>query len=191
MLSIDDEMLDLEYRIIYRIISEGNTTESVIRTFHLLSPKKNGIYLDFGCGGEWSEAIIRLGKEGWNIYGFEPNANHSAEYVFTNWNEVENLLYDGILSHNVIEHLFDPVATTKRLSRLLIPDGRLVYATACFEYRYDFSRFHVFFFTGRSPEVLADLSGMLIENWVRDGEYIACILKKKIFNVGLQPESLK
>ncbi|MGF1619155.1 MAG: class I SAM-dependent methyltransferase [Rhodomicrobiaceae bacterium] len=177
MLALDDEMLDLDYRNLYRIYSEGDSTASVIRTFYLLEPRKSGTYLDFGCGGEWAGAIERLRQEGWNIFGFEPSASRSSEYVFSNWEEVEARQFDGILSHNVLEHLFDPAGTTRRLGQLLTPDGRIVHTTPCFDYSYDFSHYHVFFFTGRSPEILAERSGMRIEDWVRDGEYIACIMQ--------------
>lgn len=177
MLSLDEEMLDLDYRNLYRIYSEGDSTESVIRTFYLLAPKKEGVYLDFGCGGEWSQAIAKLRQEGWNIYGFEPSALTTSEHVFSTWQEVEAMKFDGILSHNVLEHLFNPAGTTKRLSQLLLPGGRIVHATACFEYRYEYSHYHVFFFEGRSPDVLAEHSAMRIVDWVRDGEYIACIMK--------------
>ncbi|PVZ87149.1 methyltransferase [Serratia sp. S1B] len=183
MFALDEEMLDLDYRNLYRIYSEGNSTESIIRTFHLLHPKKNGVYLDFGCGGEWSEAIQRLRADGWNIYGFEPSANHSSEYVFSKWDELSNLRFDGILTHNVLEHLFDPVDITIKLKNLLVEDGRIVHATACFDYLYDFTHYHVYFFTGRSTEVLAKKTGMSIIDWVRDGEYIACILKKNVNEV--------
>jgi 2-polyprenyl-3-methyl-5-hydroxy-6-metoxy-1,4-benzoquinol methylase len=177
MLALDEEMVDLDYRNLYRIYSESATTDSIIRTFHLLAPRRDGIYLDFGCGGEWSEAIARLRSEGWNIYGFEPSATNSSEFVFSNWAEVEARRFDGILSHNVLEHLFDPIGTTRRLRDVLQPSGRLVHATPCFDYLYEFSHYHVFFFTGRSPEVLAERSGMAIREWVRDGEYIACVLE--------------
>jgi hypothetical protein len=178
MFALDSEMIDLEYRNLYRIYSEGNTTNSMVRTFHLLKPKKTGFYLDFGCGGEWSEAIQLLRAEGWNIYGFEPSATHSSQQVFSNWDELIDKKFDGILSHNVLEHLLDPAGTTKRLSNLLTDDGRIVHATACFEYRYHFTRFHVYFFTGKSSEILAEQAGMRIVDWVRDGEYIACALQK-------------
>lgn len=175
---LDSEMLDLDYRNLYEVYSEGNTTDSIIRTFHLLAPKKEGIYLDFGCGGTWSEAIMQLRQQGWNLYGFEPSVTHSSEFVFSKWEEIETMQFDGILTHNVLEHLLDPSGTTKRLGSLLSPDGRLIHTTACFEYRYEFSHYHVFFFTGRAPEVLAQQSGMRIIDWIRDGDFIACIMKK-------------
>lgn len=178
MLALDPEMYNLEYRNIYRIYSEENTTGSAIRTFHLLRPTKRGIYLDFGCGGTWSEAIEQLRQEGWNIYGFEPIADHTSEFVFTKWEEIEARTFDAILSHNVLEHLFDPVETTRKLSRLLTAGGRIVHATACFNYRYEYSHYHVYFFEGKSPYVLAERAGMIIEDWVRDGDYVACIMSK-------------
>lgn len=177
MLRLDEQMVDLEYRNLYRMYAEGNTTESTIRTFHLLDPKREGKYLDFGCGGEWSEAVARLRQEGWDIVGFEPSARNSSGHVLSKWEEIEQQRFDGILSHNVVEHLFDPAGSTGRLAKLLAPDGRIVHATACFDYLYEYSRFHVFFFTGRSPEILAQKAGMKIVNWVRDGEYIACVME--------------
>lgn len=179
MFALDDEMLDLDYKNLYRVYSEGNSTESIIRTFHLLNPKKDGVYLDFGCGGEWSEAIQKLRNEGWNIYGFEPSATHSSEHVFSTWAEVEARTFDGIFSHNVLEHLFDPAATTRKLGDLLSQGGSIVHATPCYDYKYEFTHFHVFFFTGKSPEVLAENAGMQITNRVRDGEFIACTFQKK------------
>ena len=179
MLSVDEEMLDLDYRNLYRIYSEGSSTDSMIRTFHLLKPTGSGVYLDFGCGGEWSEAIERLRGEGWNVFGFEPSASHSSEHVFSKWEELADKRFDGIFSHNVLEHLFDPAAITRRLSDLLTGDGSIVHATPCFDYRYDFTHYHVYFFTGRSAEVLAEKAGMYIADWVRDGEFIACTLKKR------------
>ncbi|MDP3560179.1 MAG: class I SAM-dependent methyltransferase [Legionellaceae bacterium] len=178
MLGLDDEQLDMEYRNIYRIYSESDPSASVIKTFHLLSPKKEGVYLDFGCGGHWSDAIQQLRQEGWNIYGFEPSATHSSAYVFSTWEEIEAMRFDGILSHNVLEHLLDPIDINKRLSRLLLPQGKLVHATPCFEYLYEYTRYHVFFFVGRSAEILAQRSEMQIIHWIREGEYIACVMQK-------------
>ncbi len=193
MLRLDQEMVDLEYRNLYQIYSEGDSAESTIRTFHLLRPRRDGTYLDFGCGGAWSAAITKLRSEGWNIWGFEPSAPIASDHVFGTWEEIEQRNFDGILSHNVLEHLFDPIGTTKRLAARLKPGGRLIHATPCFEYRYDFSHLHVFFFTGRSPEVLAANAGMRIQGWERQDEYIACILEKNSLpsaSTGLVAQSL-
>lgn len=178
MLALDAEMLDLDYRNLYRIYSESNSTMSVIRTFKLLDPRKDGVYLDFGCGGAWSEAIEVLRAEGWNIYGYEPSVSQSSQYVFSRWDELEDKKFDGILSHNVLEHLFDPIETNRRLQNLLKESGRIVHATPCFDYLYEFTHYHVFFFTGRSADLLAEKAGLRIVNRVRDGEFIACTFEK-------------
>lgn len=177
MLALDPELLDLEYRNLYEVYSEGDSTETIIRTFYLLNPRKDGVYLDFGCGGHWSEAIEKLRMEGWNIYGFEPSATHSSEFVYSDWSEMSGLQFDGIYSHNVLEHLFEPIDTTRRLAALLRTGGRIVHATPCFDYRYEYSHYHVFFFVGRSPSVLAHHAGMKIVDEVRDGDFIACVLQ--------------
>jgi hypothetical protein len=89
MLRLDAEMVDPDYRDSYRNFSEGTLKESVIRAFHLLKPGKNGVYLDFGFGGGWSEAIAHLRMEGWEFCGFEPNARYSSSPAFSTWAEVE------------------------------------------------------------------------------------------------------
>jgi len=178
MMSLDDELLDLEYRVLYHVYSESDSTESAIRTFHLLEPKLGGLYLDFGCGGAWSGAIEALRADGWNIIGFEPSVKVGSEHVLSSWDEIGRLKFDGIISHNVLEHLFDPVETNRRLAALLNDGGKIIHATPCFDYKYEFSRFHVFFFTGKSPEVLAQKTGMKIDRWERDGDFVACIMSQ-------------
>jgi len=185
MLALDDEMLQLEYSLLYSVYSEGDTTSSTIRAFHLLNPTPNGVYLDYGCGGGWSEAINQLRMDGWNIYGFEPSASSDSPFVFSRLDQIQGMQFDGILTHNVLEHLVDPIGVTRNLANMLTNDGCIVHATACFDYLYEVSRFHLFFFTGRSPEMLAKKSSMFIERWVRDGEFIACILRKENhYNLG-------
>lgn len=177
MFALDAEGLDLEYRNLYRIYSEGDSADSLERAFGLLGMERGRAYLDFGSGGGWSSGLARLRSKGWDVIGFEPSAENPSEHVLTSWEALESRRFHGIVSHNVLEHLFDPIGVNARLRRLLEPGGRIIHVTPCFEYRYDFTRFHVFFFTGRSPEVLARGSGMVITDWVRDGEFMACIME--------------
>ncbi|MDB5456096.1 MAG: methyltransferase [Caulobacter sp.] len=177
MLDLDDEMVALEYRNLYRVYAEADSTEQIVRTFHLLDPRRDGVYLDFGCGGGWSDAIDQLRRDGWRVDGFEPSARNASPHVAARWDEIEARRYDGVFSHNVLEHLLDPIGTTARLAARLAPGGRLIHATPCFDYVYEYSHFHVFFFTGRSPEVLAARAGLKIVDWARDGLFQACVLE--------------
>jgi lipopolysaccharide transport system ATP-binding protein len=176
MFDLDETMVDLEYRNLYRVYSEGDTTEYEKRSFFNLQPEKAGRYLNFGCGGEWSKSIQQLRDEGWDIIGFEPSAQNPTSNILRSWDELEKHRFDGIFSHNVLEHLFDPCGTLRRLSGLLKPEGGQVHSTACFEYKFEFTRFHVFFYTGNAMRYLAEKANMTIDEWEKDGDYIACMM---------------
>lgn len=179
ILRLDSSLLELEYKNHYQVFSEADCTAMEIRTFYALQPRRDGRYLNFGCGSEWSQTIQQLRKEGWDVVGFEPNAENKSEYVYQTWEDLEIEKFDGIFSNNVLEHLFDPIGILIRLQNLLKSGGRQAHCTPCFEYSFEYTRFHVFFFTGRSAEFMFDRAGLEAEQWIRDGDYIACILKAK------------
>ena len=85
--------------------------------------------------------------------------------------------FDGIFSNNVLEHLANPIEEIKLMRKLLKPEGILLHATPCFEYLYEFTRFHLFFFLGRSREVLAEKTGMKLERYFSDGQFMYILLK--------------
>jgi len=178
MLDLEPEMIDMDYRLHYSIFSEGDSTERIVRAFHLLRPRKDGLYLDYGCGVAHPNALKLLRDQGYSLIGFEPSLPQSSEFVFKSMHEISRYRFDGIFSHNVLEHLFDPVGITKSLSDLLTPGGLLVHATPCFEYLYEYTRFHVYFFTGGSLQYLASRSGMRVINLVKDTEsdFMAAVL---------------
>ena len=180
VLELEDELLDMDYKLHYTIFSEGDSTDKIIRSFHLLCPRKDGLYLDYGCGVAYPKALQILREQGYSIIGFEPSLDHSSQYVFKSMTEFSELRFDGIMSHNVLEHLFDPIGTTKSLSDLLNPGGLLVHATPCFEYLFEFTRFHVYFFTGGSLQYLASRAGMKVVKLIKDSEmdYMAAVLTR-------------
>jgi hypothetical protein len=47
----------------------------------------------------------------------------------------------------------------------------MVHASNCYELRYQDSRFHLFFFLGRSPQVLAGRAGLRLAAQVVDVDY--------------------
>jgi len=163
MLRMSAKDLGREYRELYATYEEGDSTDSEISSFRLMQLRPGGRYLNYGCG-RWSRSIPRLRAEGYDVIGYEPFSHEGSlpEYVKTSEEELSSLSFDGILTHNILEHVQDPVAFNRLLGSWLKPDGRLVHATACYEYAYEFSRFHTLFFPGRSAEVLASRSGMKI-----------------------------
>jgi ribosomal protein S27AE len=162
-----------EYANLYSKYSEGDTTEYEMKTFEHLRPTKEGVYLNFGSG-LWSKSIEKLRDAGWNVYGFEPYAkstNTSKSHILTSLTQVRRMKFDGVFSHNLIEHLFNPISDFI-LMKSLLKDSRslLAHSTACYDYIYDFSIFHVHFYTGKSVQYLANRTKLNITHHVKDNE---------------------
>lgn len=87
--------------------------------------------------------------------------------------------FDGVFSNNVLEHLRYPVEDLKAISAILNQGGRMSHATPCFEYLYEFTRLHLFFFLGRSRELLVEKAGLTTTDFVKDGEFMCLVLEKK------------
>lgn len=180
MLMLSETQLSKEYEWHYRVFSEADSTENEIKIFHNLNPEKTGKYLNWGAGA-WSKTIDRLRKDGWDVYGYEPHkASTSNHFIITDINRLRNMRFDGIFSNNVLEHLRYPIEDLKEMATFLKPQGRMVHATPCFDYMYEYTRFHLFFYLGKSKEILAYKSGLEIENFFVEGELMSLVCKKSI-----------
>jgi len=177
MMGITEASLSRDYEWHYQIFSEGDSTQQEVRAFHALKPKKNGVYLNWGAGA-WSKAIDLLRQQGWNVYGYEPHASATGHgpYIISSKEQLLTMQFDGIFSNNVLEHLRYPVRELSEMRSLLKSGGKMSHATPCFEYLYEYTRFHLFFFLGRSRSALADKAGLRIDDYVVDGEFMNIIL---------------
>jgi len=177
-LDLDEAFVDLDYRLLYSRYAEGDSTSNEIRTFGSLRPEKRGLYLDWGCGGTWSRTIPQLRRDGWDVWGYEPSAEASGEFVVNQRNAIE-AKFNGIFSNNVIEHFRDPVVQFHDFHSLLEPNGTMAHSSPCYEYSYEFTRFHTLFLLGKSPEILAERTGFQVADRVQDGEYINLVFSKR------------
>lgn len=177
MLSVSEAELSQDYEWHYQVFTEGDSTQQEIRAFHALKPEKSGTYLNWGAGA-WSKSIESLRQDGWNVYGYEPHGSASSggPFILSTPAQLQEMCFDGIFSNNVLEHLRYPVRELSSLGKLLKPGGRMSHATPCFDYLYEFTRFHLFFFLGRSRKVLAKKANLHIEDFVVDGEFMNLIL---------------
>jgi hypothetical protein len=163
MLRLAPEELAREYRDVYSIFDEGSTTKDEVSAFQYLYPERGCSYLNYGAG-KWSKAIEALRAHGFDIVGFD-RYEGAREHVISDEAALRRMRFDGIMSHNLLEHLVDPVAEMRFMRSLLRDEhSRIVHATSCFRYEVECSRFHLFFFPGRSPEVLAQKAGMRVEH---------------------------
>lgn len=170
-----------DYRLLYAHYSEGDSTEAEVRAFHALEPKPGGLYLNWGSGA-WSGTVDRLRGEGWDVWGYEPHAPVMQDggdhpFVVRNRGEV-SALFDGIFSNNLIEHLFDPAEAFRDFGANLKPGGRMAHASPCYAYAFAFTRFHIFFPTGRAPERLGKRAGFPLTAGEDDGEFRVRVWEK-------------
>jgi hypothetical protein len=161
MLELDQDNFDLDYSQHYSIFSEGDTTEYEKLTFYQMEPHKDKCYLNYGCGS-WSRAMEELRIEGYDVFGYEPfSYKGDNSHVIKSLDALLGMRFDGIFSHNVLEHLSNPVETFSLFTSLLkSDDSKMVHSTACYEYLFEFTRFHLFFYTGNSLQTLCNRVGL-------------------------------
>ncbi|WP_274629237.1 class I SAM-dependent methyltransferase [Arvimicrobium flavum] len=176
-LDLSDAAVDADYRFLYSYYSESDSTPNEIRTFNSLTPRQDGLYLDWGCGGIWSKTVSTLRERGFDVWGYEPSAPTSGNHVVRSRAEISGR-FDGIFSNNVIEHFRDPVAVFRDFHGLLKAGGVMAHSSPCYDKNYTFTRFHTLFLTGRSADVLAKRTGFAVVDEIRDGEYINVVFRK-------------
>jgi len=176
VLRLTPAQLTREYEWHYMAFSEGDSTKAEMQAFNALGPKKSGRYLNWGSGG-WSMTLQNLRREGFNVVGFEPHqsATKEGEGIITSRDELASQRFDGIFSNNVLEHLRYPIEELQLMASLLTAGGRMAHATPCYEYLYEYTRFHLFFYLGRSKKVLAEKVGLDLQEFVVDGEFMCGI----------------
>jgi len=182
-----DKMFDLttsqlteDYEWHYKVYDEGDSSEQELRTFFALNPDKNGVYLNYGAG-RWSNSVQQLRAQGWNVYAYEPHGT-ASESVSDDWlirspDQLHFMRFDGIFSNNVLEHLRYPVQELQYMEGMLREGGLMAHATPCFEYLYEYTRFHLYFFTGKSKYLLMQKASLQMINEVNDGDYICRVMK--------------
>lgn len=163
--------IDEDYWVHYLGFSEGDSSYKEERAFRMLNPDKKKKYLNFGCG-KWSGTLQKLREEGYNVYGYEPYApEENNPYLITSREELGKYRFDGIFSNDVLEHFVDPVEELRFMKGLLADMGsKMAHCTACYTYKYEYTRFHTFFFLGDSVKVMADRAGLEIVSYVDDLE---------------------
>lgn len=165
-----------DYRLLYEHYCEGDSTEAELRAFELLKPRRDGLYLNWGSGA-WSGTVDKLRAEGYDVWGFEPNAVTQSPFVVEH-REGVSARFDGIFSNNVIEHFFDPAEMFRDMASLLKPRGTMVHASPCYAWSCAYTRFHVFFPVGDAPNALAKRTGFQLTQAIDDGEFRARIFAR-------------
>jgi len=177
MFQLSSTELTQDYEWHYGMYEEGDSTEQELRAFHSLNPSREGIYLNYGAGA-WSRSVQILREQGWNVFAFEPHgsASTATDYVISSRSVLSEMRFDGLFSNNVLEHFRQPVNELLFMRSLLKSGCLMAHATPCFEYRYEYTRFHLFFFLGRSRAWLADRIGLSIREFISDNDFMCCVM---------------
>ena len=146
MMCMNEAQLEEEYKLSYSVFSDGDSTDSELRTFYSIANDKNGVYLNFG-GGAWSNTTDLLRREGYNVYNYEPCAPVAdSKWLITDKNVLKNMQFDGLFSNDLIEHLSCPIETLVFMKSLLRDKNSLMaHSTGCYQYVYEYTRFHLYF----------------------------------------------
>ncbi len=162
-MNLSQNDIDEDYKIHYYGFDEGCSFDKEIEAFYMLNPNKDGVYLNYGCGC-WSKSIQQLRADGYNVYGYEPYASEADNpYMITNEAELVKMKFDGIYSNDLLEHLLDPIEGLRFMKTLLMhPESKMAHSTACYMYKYEYTRFHTHFFTGNSVEIMSKQAGLKI-----------------------------
>lgn len=174
--------IDDDYKVHYLGFSETDCSYKEERAFFMLNPDKESVYLNYGCG-HWSNSLQNLREQGYKIYGYEPYSPDTENpYMITNKEKLSKMRFDGIYSNDLLEHLLDPVKDLKFMCRLLIDtNSKMAHSTACYVYKYEYTRFHTHFFTGDSVSVLSEKSGLKILDCCNDiaaNDFICYVFSK-------------
>lgn len=187
-LTLTEKEINDDYTDLYSYYKEQDTSNYLLTIFSRLNlfinENKNKKILDFACG-DWNNIIPIIRQKGFNnIYGFDKYVNKkNIDYILSE-EELLSKKFDIIYSNNFIEHLIDPLNDIKYLLNLLEKNGCLIFITSCFEYCYEFSHFHTFFFVGRSIDKLCEklLIKMVYSTKIifKNGEFSIVKIFKKI-----------
>lgn len=173
MWDLSESELAQEYRQHYALHDEGETTDAEIEAFRSLNPQKGKRYLNYGCGA-WSEAMDKLRQEGYDVWGFDPYAPCKSEHVINSFEDLDGKKYDGIFSHDLLEHLRYPVQTFRLFREILVDGGIMAHSTACYGYVYEYDRFHLVFYTGNAVATLCKKTGFAVMGRYEEVEELKC-----------------
>jgi hypothetical protein len=177
-LRLPPDLVAADYAVLYAGYSETDSTANEIRTFHSLRPALGRQYLNWGSGRD-NKTIPTLRGKGYDVWGYEPMIEQAEnDFIVSRKDEISPGVA-GLFSNNVIEHLVRPVEEFQFFHGILGPGARMAHASPCYRYTYEFSRFHVIFYTGDSAQVLAERTGFRLVHREEDGEFINCIFERR------------
>jgi hypothetical protein len=160
MFDLTEEEFNNEYEEYHKIYKTKDHSKKEINTFMQMKPNKKGIYINYGSGS-LSYTIEKLRKQKYKVFGYEPFTNVKSKFIISKKEELNKIVpIDGVFSNNLLEHLKNPISSLKEMSKAIKKNCKMSHSTPCYKYCYEFTRFHLFFFTGKSLDIICEKSGL-------------------------------
>ena len=151
MLNLSNEKLSKAYRDVYASgYRENDATSYEESLFYMLNPEKSGTYINWGAGT--SSTSERVRQAGFNLLNYDPGIPNTT---YLNKEDIKNIRVDGIISNNVLDHLQDPISDLLLMKSILKSNGTMIHASDGFEYIISYTKFHLFFFVGKSVDFIS------------------------------------
>ena len=141
-----------DYMDLYSTISEADTTSFILDIVNTVGLKQSEKILDYACGA-WNKHIQVLQSQGYDIIGYDPFVGSQRMLP------PKEDSYDIVMCNNYIEHVIDPIEDLRKMVKLIKPGGRWIVSTSCFEYAFEFTHYHTYFFV--SEESIRQLEDKL------------------------------
>lgn len=152
MIHLSLNELKESYIKLYKEYHESDSTARDIVVFNYLELKPGQTTINWGSG--YKTNIVNVAKEqDITVIPYDPFMGNS---------ELTGK-YDGIFSNNMMEHLQNPVAELKKMKGYLKDDGVMIHKTPCWKYCYTQTEYHLYFFEGKSVEIMAEKVGLVAE----------------------------
>jgi len=145
------------YNTLWKKYNPPSMTIAEVAVFDSLfnyNVSKNGMFLNYGAGRK-DDTISTIRSNGYDCYGYDLFAQ-PRKFIFNNKDKLKDIKFDGIFSNNMIEHLQNPIEEFSFMLDILKPNGVIAHRTPCYSYCYEYSFAHLFFFTGKSLDIICD-----------------------------------
>lgn len=144
MINLESSKLIKAYQDVYASgHREGDATKFEFDLFKMLNPDKSGVYINWGSGT--SRTSDSAFQDGYTLLNYDPGLPSMSGYLTQEELEHLTMKVDGIISNNVLDHLQNPIIDLFFMKSLLKSGGCMIHASDGFQYKIDYTKFHLFF----------------------------------------------
>lgn len=172
ILNMPHEELSNLYKKLYENYTEADSREIQeynLKLAHTYLNNPESLVLNWGSG---HLPVSKPFKDKFQLNAIDYDFVKFHDDMINDLELIKDHSLGGIVSNNLLEHLQDPIKSFKQMNTMLKNNGIMVHSTPCIirinhpevphdhpEVPYDYTRFHTFFHTESSLNILAEKTG--------------------------------